>query len=363
MIPSTEQTAKSPPPLALDPVDRALLTEVQARFPIEHRPFARLGQLLGLSEQACLERVARLKAHKIIRQLSAIFDTRALGYQSTLAAMRVDAARVDEAAEVMNQHPGVSHNYKRNDAFNIWFTVAVPPEDSLDNTVKILHALAKSEDTIILPTLRLYKIGVKLDLTGQAPALESEEEIYNEQRRNAPKPPLSARDIALIRVLQEDLPLLEMPFTVLAEQAGASEEQLFAWAKQMEQVGYMRRFAAILYHRNAGFLANAMVVWQVPEEQVDAAGEHMARFREVSHCYRRPVYPNWPYPLFTMIHAPTYSDCMDVVHRIEAQVGTFPHKSLFSTKEYKKTRVKYFTPELDEWWKKVGSHVKLSNGE
>jgi DNA-binding Lrp family transcriptional regulator len=127
----------------------------------------------------------------------------------------------------------------------------------------------------------------------------------------------------------------------------------------MQQLGYMRRFAAILYHRNAGFLANAMVVWQVPEDRVDAAGEQMARFREVSHCYRRPVYPSWPYPLFTMVHARTHSACMDVVGRIEEQVGRFPHKSLFSTKEYKKTRVKYFTPELDEWWKLVGSQAAL----
>ncbi|MBI4342126.1 MAG: Lrp/AsnC family transcriptional regulator, partial [Candidatus Omnitrophica bacterium] len=150
-----------------DDVDKALLTEIQKRFPVDHRPFQLLGEKLGISEQQCLERITRLKETKVIRQLSAIFDTRALGYQSTLAAMKVDPARVDEAAEVVNQHPGVSHNYKRNDPFNIWFTVAVPPSDSLEQVINILHALAKAEETIILPTLRLYKIGVKLDLTGQ----------------------------------------------------------------------------------------------------------------------------------------------------------------------------------------------------
>ena len=337
-----------------DDTDKALLTEVQKLFPVDHRPFQVLGEKLGLSEQQCLERLERLKATKVIRQISAIFDTRALGYQSTLAAMRVDQARVDEAADVINQHPGVSHNYKRNDPFNIWFTVAVPPGDSLEQVVNILHALARAEETIILPTLRLYKIGVKLDLTGQEAPLENADDIYNEQRRNAPKPPLTEQDIRCIRVLQEDLPLLELPFAVLAEQAELSEQELFAWTKRMEHLGYMRRFAAILHHRNAGFLANAMVVWQVPQEQADVCGEQMALFREVSHCYRRPVYPNWPYPLFTMIHAETYAACMDVVRRIEERIGRFPHKSLFSTKEYKKVRVKYFTPELDTWWKEVG---------
>jgi DNA-binding Lrp family transcriptional regulator len=344
---------------AFDDVDKALLTEVQKQFPIAHRPFEMLGEKLGISEQECLARVATLKSDQVIRQLSAIFDTRALGYQSTLAAMRVDPARVDEAAEVINQHPGVSHNYKRNDPFNVWFTVAVPPSDSLEQIVQILHTLARAEETIILPTLRLYKIGVKLDLTGQESPLESAEEIYGEERRNAAKPPLTEQDVRFIRILQEDLPLLELPFAVWAEQAEATEDELFAWARRMEHVGYMRRFAAILHHRNAGFKANAMVVWQVPQERVDAAGEEMARFREVSHCYRRPVYPTWPYPLFTMIHAETHSACMDVVRRIEERVGAFPHKSLFSTKEYKKTRVKYFTPELDRWWDEVGSRVKV----
>src|SRR3989338_4307775 len=342
-----------------DDLDKALLTEAQKQFPVDHRPFQLLGEKLGISEQECLERVSRLKTTKVIRQLSAIFDTRALGYQSTLAAMRVDNARVDEAAEVVNQHPGVSHNYKRNDPFNIWFPVAVPPSDSLEQTVQILHTLAKAEETIILPTLRLYKIGVKLDLTGQESALENPEDIYDEQRRMAAKPPLTEQDIRFIRILQEDLPLLELPFAVWAEQAEATEEELFAWAKKMEHLGYMRRFAATLHHRNAGFKANAMVVLEVPQEQVDSVGEQMALFREVSHCYRRTVYPNWPYPLFTMVHAETYSACMEVVKRIEERVGPFPHKNLFSTKEYKKIRVKYFTPELDQWWSDIGSKVIL----
>ncbi|MBI2173780.1 MAG: Lrp/AsnC family transcriptional regulator [Candidatus Omnitrophica bacterium] len=343
----------------LDTVDKALLTEAQKQFPVNHRPFQILGERLGISEQECLERVSRLKTNGVIRQLSAIFDTRALGYQSTLAAMRVDPARADEAAEVINQHPGASHNYKRNDPFNLWFTVAVPPGDSLKQVVRILHTLARADETIVLPTLRLYKIGVKLDLTGSESPLESQEEIYDEKRRMAAKPPLTPQDIQFIRILQEDLPLLEMPYAVWAEQADATEEELFEWARRMEHLGYMRRFAAILHHRNAGFLANAMVVWQVPEDQVDAAGEQMARFREVSHCYRRPIYPNWPYPLFTMVHAPTHSACMDIVRRIEEQIGKFPHKNLFSTKEYKKVRVKYFTPELDAWWQNVGSRVSI----
>ena len=342
-----------------DEIDKALLTEVQRQFPVDHRPFHLLGEKLGISEQECLERISRLKANKVIRQLSAIFDTRALGYQRTLAAMKVDPVRVDEAAEVINQHPGVSHNYKRNDPFNVWFTVEVPPSDSLEHVVSILHVLAKADETIILPTLRLYKTGVTLDFTDEDAPIESQGEISNEQRRTASKPTLTEQDIKFIRVMQEDLPTLELPYGVLAEQAETTEEALFAWSKKIERLGYLRRFAAILHHRNTGVIVNAMIVWQVPPEQVDPAGEQMALLREVSHCSRRPVYPSWPYPLFTMIRGESRSACMEVVKWIEARVGRFPHKSLFNTKEYKKVRVKYFSPELDTWWSEVGSKVEL----
>ncbi|MBI3996344.1 MAG: Lrp/AsnC family transcriptional regulator [Candidatus Omnitrophica bacterium] len=343
----------------LDDLDKALLTEAQKRFPLDHRPFQVLGEKLGISEQQCLDRVTRLKTQQVLRQISAIFDARALGYQHTLAAMRVEPSRVDAAAQTINQHPGVSHTYQRSDPFNLWFSVAVPPTDSLEQVIRILHAQAKVEETIMLPIARIYKVGMKLDLTGQEPSLENQEEIYNDQRHLASKPPLSEQDIRCIRVLQEELPLLEMPFTVLAEQAETTEQELFAWARRAEHFGYMRRFAAILHHRNAGFLANALVVWQVPADQVPVVGEQIALFRAISHCYECPVYPNWPYALFTMIHAPTHEACMEIVKQIEERVGPLPHKNLFSTKEYKKERVKYFTPALDEWWQEVGSRIDL----
>ena len=116
----------------LEALDRELLNAVQWDFPLEPRPFAVLGERLGITEEAVRERVARVKELGVLRQLSAIFDTRALGYHSSLVAARIDPDRVDDAAAVISAHPGVSHNYKRNHAFNLWYTIAVPPDDSLD---------------------------------------------------------------------------------------------------------------------------------------------------------------------------------------------------------------------------------------
>lgn len=338
----------------LDALDKALLTETQKSFPIDHRPFEVLASRLSITEQRCLERLEQLKAAGLIRQICAIFDPRALGYQSLVAAMRVPPAAVDEAAARINQHPGVSHNYQRSDPFNLWFTIAVPPTDSIEQVIGILHAQAQAEETIILPILKLYKVGMKLDLTGQEPSLESQEDIYNERRRIAGRPPLTDQDLRCIRVLQEDLPMIELPFAVLAEQAETNEAELFAWMRRMEHFGYMRRFAALLHQHQAGFLANALVVWQPPMAQVDHYGEQIALFRAVSHCYRCPTYPNWPYPLFTMVHGQSQAACRDLVAQIEERVGTCPHKSVLSVKEYKKARVKYFTPALDDWWRQAG---------
>src|SRR5207248_11418549 len=123
----------------LEDFDRELVNAVQWDFPLEPRPFAALSERLGLDEPAVRARVARVKELGVLRQLSAIFDTRALGYGSALVAAKIDPDRVDDAAAVISAHPGVSHNYKRNHAYNLWYTIAVPPGESLDEHVDVLH--------------------------------------------------------------------------------------------------------------------------------------------------------------------------------------------------------------------------------
>src|SRR5436305_3895561 len=154
----------------LEDADRELLNAVQWDFPLEPRPYAVLAERLGIEEADVRARVARVKELGVLRQLSAIFDTRALGYQSALVAAKVDPDRVDEAAAVISEHPGVSHNYKRNHAYNLWYTLAVPPGDDIDEHLAVLHHDSGSLVTRKLPTLQLYKIGVKLDMTGATAA-------------------------------------------------------------------------------------------------------------------------------------------------------------------------------------------------
>ncbi len=337
----------------MDVHDKQLLNAVQREFPLVSRPFQALGTSLDLAESHVMERIAALKRQRIIRQIGGIFDTRSLGYASSLVAMRVRAEALEDAAQVVNAHPGVSHNYVRSHAFNLWFTVAVPPGSDLTWTVNRLHEMAGADSTRMLPTLRLFKIGVHLDMEGRD-AEERSAPAYNEDRRpSAGHGGLRPLDIEVIRALQEDLPVVSAPYAPMAERVGVPEPEFLGAAVQLKTQGYMRRMAAVLRHREAGFRANAMGVWVVPEDRSDEVGRIMGTFAAVSHCYLRPTYPDWPYNVFTMVHGQTPADCQGVVDAMARATGIPEYALLYSTKEYKKTRLKYFTPDIAAWEARV----------
>ena len=337
-------------PQDLDAVDRKLLTAVQKEFPLKEQPYAQLGESLGLSQEETLSRLSRLEKGHILRQIGAIFDTRRLGYQSSLVAARYPKERLDEAAQIINEHPGVSHNYGRNHAYNLWYTIALPPGASMESTLERLHQISQAEKTRFLPTLKLFKIGVHLDVSGQTKLAE---ETNGEAAWAWNSPPkaadLTPDDIRTIRALQENLPLSCRPFEELGKQEALRGSDLLQAAQGFLEKGIMRRYAGVLHHRSAGFVVNGMAVWKVPLEEVDRLGPLMGGFRGVTHCYQRPTYDDWPYTVFTMIHARTGPECKQVVDAIAAKTGLKEFEILYSTREYKKIRVKYFTKELDAW--------------
>jgi DNA-binding Lrp family transcriptional regulator len=336
----------------VDDRDKRLLNIIQAEFPLVTRPFHALGVQLNLAEGEVMDRVAALKQRRIIRQISAIFDTKSLGYKSSLVAMRVPPENLDAAAAIVNGHPGVSHNYRRDHAFNLWFTLAVPPTSDLEWTVEHLHAATGADSTRMLPTLRLFKIGMQLDMEGSTGVerVESHQAAYTETRRPAAgRAGLRPADIAVIRELQEDIPPVAQPYRPMADRIGLSEQGLFEATAHLSAQGYLRRVAAVLHHREAGFRANAMGVWVVPATRTEEVGQIMGSFKGVSHCYLRPTYPDWPFSIFTMVHGQEAKDCQAIINAISEATGITEYALLYSTKEYKKIRLKYFTPDLDEW--------------
>lgn len=334
----------------LDERTRALLDVMQEAFPLEARPYAAMGAGLGMDEAEVLERLAEARAAGVVRQICAIYDTKALDYSSALVAMKVPPERLAHAVRVINAHPGVSHNYRRNHSFNLWFTVAMPPGHDLSDVIQRLHVLAGAESTREMPTLHLFKIGVTLDMTATRAVDARGEPEYTQERRNqAIGAALTAEDIEFIRATQGDFEDIAEPFGPVTEALGCDVETVLARARSLSERGFLRRFAAILNHRQAGFRANGMAVWQVPQERTPEVGRFIAGYRNVSHCYERPTYEDWPYSVFSMIHHQKVAGVEETAQAISREIGITDYQVLYSTTEYKKIRLPYYIDAYDHW--------------
>ncbi|MEO9276318.1 MAG: Lrp/AsnC family transcriptional regulator [Nitrososphaera sp.] len=324
----------------MDNLDKEILNEIQWTFPLVPRPYSEMAKKFGISDEEIMKRIRVLKDSGVIRQLSAIFDTRKLGYKSALVAMAIEPEKLDSVANQVNKHPGVSHNYERNHEYNLWFTLAVPPGSDLKTEIDKFSKLAGINKVRLLPTIKLFKIGVKLEMVEDKKAdIKPSEE---KKKIKDVKFVATEEDKNYIRELQKDIEVIERPFLKSAQKLGITEEQLLEKAKYYEEIGVMRRFAAILRHREAGFIANGMIVWKVPDERIEQVGATLGSFPQISHCYQRPTYPDWPYNVFSMVHCKSIGDAEEVAKVIQKHVGVDDYKILFSSREFKKTRVEYF---------------------
>jgi len=334
----------------LDDTDRRLLNLMQGSFPIAARPYLAVAELGGVSEEEAMSRVRRLLEKRIIRQVTPIFDTRALGYSSMLVAAKVDPEHPHRAAQVINAHPGVSHNYLRNHDFNLWFTIATEPGSKLglDGTLEVLAREAGAESVRQLPTLKLFKIRMDLEMEGDTDALSSAAAEVAEPVELDPQP-YDELDVAVIRALQGDMPVVPEPYARAAADVGLAQERFLEHLAGMQERGLLRRVAAILYHRRAGFSANGMGVWKVPDERIAEVGCRMAAVRGISHCYQRPTYEDWPYSVFTMAHGRSKEECDAVLDAIAEMTGIEERATLYSSTEFKKIRLLYFTDAFEAW--------------
>jgi siroheme decarboxylase len=335
--------------IPLEELDRRLLNLMQGKFPIEPRPYARVAELAGIGEDDVMARVQHLLDQRIIRQVTPIFDTRALGYSSMLVAAKVDAENPHRAASVINAHPGVSHNYLRNHEFNLWFTIATEPDSKLglEGTLHALAAEAGAESVRQLPTLKLFKIRMDLEMEGSTEDL-ARAAVAADPVELDPQP-YDDFDVAVIRALQGDMPVVPEPYAPAAAELGIPQERFLDHLSGMQERGLLRRVAAILYHRRAGFSANGMGVWKVPEEDILEVGRQMAAVRGISHCYQRPTYEDWPYSVFTMAHGRSKEECDAILDSIAETHGITERATLYSSTEFKKIRLLYFTDEFKAW--------------
>jgi siroheme decarboxylase len=335
--------------IPLDETDKKLLNLMQGSFELCARPFAHVAQLAGIPEAEVMQRVQRLLDGRIIREITPIFDTRALGYSSMLVAAKVDPEFPHRAAQFINTHPGVTHNYLRDHDFNLWFTLATEPGSALglDGTIDVIKAKTGAHSVRQLPTLKLFKIRMDLEMEKGTDALSATVEPV--EPRELDPIELSEEDIATIRATQGKMPVISEPYAPAAERLGVSQEEVLRRLESLRERNALRRVAAILFHRRAGFSANGMGVWAVPEEQILDTGRRMAAFRGISHCYQRPTYADWPYSVFTMAHGRSKEECDAILDSIAEQEGISERATLYSSTEFKKVRMLYFTDAFRDW--------------
>jgi len=348
---SKARSRKGGAAIPLDETDRRLMNLLQSSFPLDPEPFALIASEAELETVDVIARTQRLLDGRIIREITPIFDTRALGYESMLVAAKVDAENPQRAARIVNSHPGVSHNYLRTHDFNLWFTIATPPDSELGlaGTLDVLMRETGATSMRQLPTLTLFKINMNLEMEGGTEELAAAVEAAPPRELEAQ--PYDADDVALIRALQGPMAAVERPYDEAAAELGIGTEELLERLSAMIDRKILRRVAAILYHRRAGFSANGMGVWKVPEEEIMETGTRMASFRGISHCYQRPTYEDWPYSVFTMAHGRSKEECDAILDSIARECGIAPdgRATLYSSTEYKKIRLHYFTEDYAAW--------------
>jgi len=321
-----------------DGVNQKLLGLLQARFPLTTIPYAELGLSLGIPEDEVIQRIKQMKKRGLVRQISPVLDARRLGYKTTLVAMRVMETQLNRAARFLTEHPGVSHAYERDHYFNLWFTLSAP--DTVDTGSELLRLANMIEAEVVfdLPMVKTFKLRTYFnsdnDDRPEVSAEISDSIIHQEVS-------LSPIDKEVINELQQDLPMISRPFAEMSARLRIDEEKFLAQCQSLLSRGIMRRFGASVNHRGVGFTANAMTCWAVPAEMVEIIAEKLVPLRQVSHCYERKTNSQWHYNLFAMIHGHTKEQCQGIADKVSAETGFTDYVLLFSTREFKKTRVIY----------------------
>jgi len=337
-------------------IESRVLHRIQRDIPITEDPFLDIAKELTIEEPILRRTIRELKDGGIIRDISAILNIGRLGYDSSLVAFKVAENNVTRAAEIISGHPGVSHNYLREHDYNIWFTLAVPSGDSLENMAEKLKTLCGAEDMLILRNRKLLKIGVVLDVSATGDDDNSTDSVpagVTGGMDHTPGEELSPEEKEAIRILQHDILLTPRPFRDILEKEKSflTEDELLRIGNSLKKEGVMRRYAAVLRHRTTGFGINAMTAWKPDRHLSDATLMNVfGSVRNISHLYLRDTYPGrWEYPLFAMIHARSEEELDDIITGLREKSGISDYLVLRSVKEFKKERVKYFSHRFKEW--------------
>lgn len=279
--------------MLLDAPDRALIDGWQRDFPIAPAPFAEIGAALGLAEADVLARLARLQASGALSRVGAVVRPNTVG-ASTLAALAAPTGMLEEIASAVIAEPGVNHAYEREHRYNLWFVATASDAGEVAATIARIEARTNMQ-ALVLPLLRDFHIDLGFRVFGGGSVPRSG------LRLSAPVQ-IDRSDRQLLGAIENGLELVPQPFRQVARRIGWSETDVLARLSDLISAGIVSRFGIVLRHRHFGYAANAMVVWDIPDEMLAARAEFFAAQEFVTLCYERPRRAGWPYNLFTMIH-------------------------------------------------------------
>ena len=313
-----------------DPTDARLLDEFQRDLPLVSQPFAAIAQTLNLTENDVLDRLTRLQGQGAITRVGATIRPNTVG-ASTLAALAVPEERMEEVAAIVGAEAGVNHSYQREGDWNLWFVATAPDADLLAASLARIHTRTGLQ-VLDLRLMQAFNIDLGFRLTKQARPMAAP--------RAADPSALRADDRPLLHALSQGLALVPRPFAALGQDLGWNESQVLARIDALLKAGLISRLGVIVRHRTLGWTSNAMVVWDLPVEEITAIGPQLAAIPGVTLCYRRrPVPGVWPYQLYCMIHGKSREAALAVLAtaRKLPALQSADHRVLFSTRCFKQS--------------------------
>jgi DNA-binding Lrp family transcriptional regulator len=308
----------------------------QRGFPLRARPFAEIGASHDLSETETLAALDALKANGMLSRIGAVVRPNLAG-ASTLAALSCPPAETDMMARLISAEAFVNHNYERDHPINLWFVVAAPNRKDLDSTLRRI-SLATGKRVLDLRLQQPYHIDLGFSLS---------RDIIRRDHAVTATRAATAQERALLAAIEDGLPLVPEPYAAAGATLGWTAERVMTALQDMVSGGVISRFGCVLHHRNIGFTANAMAVWDVPDEEVDALGLVLSRQPHVTLCYRRNRnLPDWPYNLFAMIHGRNEEAVRQRIAALAITVGldACPSAILFSRRCFTQRGARFATP-------------------
>lgn len=319
----------------MDDIDRQLLILFQKEIPLKPRPFDWIGKAAGIHSADVMLRLNRLQEEGLLGPVSAVWNAGKIGCRSYWFAMQVPDRYVQQAAYHLSGHPGVTYCVRRRGAFNFWFSLTLPRQETLEFHAGRLKELSKTEHLIPLKTEKIYKTFGRTE--------EWLEEVKKEDAED-----LTPLEQKLVSLLQEAFPLADDPYGWIAREIGSSRELVLKQLQYFYKSGRLRKICALPPMKNKK-AQNALLLWQLPEEKSDRAGAALAEFPEIIFCVKRAPSEELPYTLHVLAETDGEDEIEPLIRRMETEIGMWPRRLLMKEKEEKRARIKYFSRDIEDW--------------